>query len=111
MKLPNYEQAVVPEAKIVRYLLNLASENGQSKARFFLAFGFKIETWEHMAEALKNHAKDCPVTKVLDNPPFGVNYVVEGQLQTPDGRNPKVRVIWAIDQNDTIPHLISAYPL
>lgn len=56
MKLPNHEACVVPEAKIVRYLLDLEHKDGGSKAEFFLAFGFTIEVWEVRANALKQHA-------------------------------------------------------
>jgi hypothetical protein len=111
MKLPNLEKAVVPEAKIIRYLLNLESENGKTKARFFLSFGFTIETWEIMAQAIKQHAGIHDVAKIEIRPPFGVHYVVEGSLITPDGRNPKVRVVWIIDEDSHIPRLVSAYPL
>jgi hypothetical protein len=111
MKLPNYEFAIVAEAKIVAYLLNLESENGAPKARFFMAFGFTIEAWENLAKALLQHASIHDVAKIESRPPFGVHYVVEGTLQTPDGRNPAVRVIWSIDTDRTIPRLISAYPL
>lgn len=111
MKLPNLERAVVAEPKIVRYLLDLSSENGAPKARFFLAFGFTIESWEVMAQALKKHAADNDVANVEPRPPFGLHYVVEGTLMTPDGRNPAVRVIWSIDDGEEIPRLISAYPL
>ena len=110
-KLPNFERCVVPQAKITKYLLNLESENGRSKARFFLAFGFTIETWQIMADALKQHAAVHDVTETLVRETFGVNYVVEGALTTPDERNPQVRVIWAIDEGDDIPRLVSAYPL
>lgn len=110
-KLPNHEKCSVPEAKITRYLLNLESENGRSKARFFLAFGFTIEAWQIMAEALKQHAAAHEVTATVVRETFGVNYVVEGTLNTPDGRNPEVRVIWAIDEGDDVPRLVSAYPL
>jgi hypothetical protein len=111
MKLPNRERAVITEAKIVLYLLNLSSENGKAKAKFFLAFGFTIEAWQIMAEALRQHANDHEVTKVEERPPFGIHYVIEGTLQTPDGRNPSVRVIWIIDDDDIVPRLVSAYPL
>ena len=110
MKLPNLEQALVPEAKIVRYLLDLGNENGKAKAQFFLAFGFTIEAWQRMAQALKQHANDHPVTKVEQRPPFGVHDVIEGTLNTPDGRNPAVRVVWIIDDGDDIARLVSAYP-
>jgi hypothetical protein len=51
-KLPNIEKAVVAEAKIVHYLLDLSSENGKAKARFFLAFVFTIDLWQIMAQSL-----------------------------------------------------------
>jgi hypothetical protein len=111
VKLPNIAKAVVPEAKITRYLLDLTSENGKAKAQFFLAFGFTIEAWQVMAQALKQHANDHQVTKVEERPPFGVHYVIEGTLHTPDDRNPDVRVVWIIDDGDDIPRLVSAYPL
>ncbi len=111
MKLPNWEKAVIAESKLVRYLLDLTSENGKAKAQFFLAFGFTIENWQIMADALKQHANDHEVTKVEERPPFGIHYVVEGTLHTPDGRDPSVRVIWIIDDGDDVPRLVSAYPL
>jgi len=111
VKLPNHEKAVIPEAKIVLYLLHLGSENGAPKARFFMAFGFTIELWKSLAQALKQHASTHEVVKTESRPPFGVHYVIEGALQTPDRRNPSVRVVWSIDAGSTIPRLISAYPL
>ncbi|MCU0481140.1 MAG: hypothetical protein MUE54_08005 [Anaerolineae bacterium] len=111
MKLPFVENAVVPKNKITLYLLNLDSKNGKSKARFFLAFGFTIETWQIMVDALKHHAQTHDVQSVVPRPPFGTHYVIEGMLITPDGRNPQVRVIWSIDEYSIIPRLISAYPL
>ena len=111
MKLPNVGKAEVPKSKVVNYLLDVTSENGKTKARFFLAFGFTIDAWEAMAEALKHHASSNDVTKIEERPPFGVHYVIEGSLITPDGRNPNVRVVWIIDDGDDIPRLVSAYPL
>jgi hypothetical protein len=88
LKLPNVEKAEVPKSKVVNYLLDLTNENGKTKARFFLAFGFTIEAWEAMAQALKHHAISHEVMKSGERPPFGVHYVIEGSLTTPDGRNP-----------------------
>ena len=51
------------------------------------------------------------VTKIEERPPFGVHYVIEGSLITPDGRNPNVRVIWIYDDGGDTPRLVSAYPL
>lgn len=95
----------------MRYLLDLSSENGRAKARFFLSFGFTIDEWRVMARALQQHASDHEVTKTDERPPFGMHYIIEGALHTPDGRNPAVRVVWIIDEGDDIPRLVSAYPL
>lgn len=110
MKLPHYERCEVPEAKITRYLLDLTSEAGQTKARYFLAFGFTIEKWGIMAAALKQHAADHELASVRPMP-HGTHYLVEGELRTPDGRNPLVRSVWKIDENREVPVLVTAYPL
>lgn len=73
-------KADVPIFKVVNYLLDLTSENGKMKARFFLVFGLTIDAWEVMAEALKLHASSHEVAKIEERPPFGVHYVIEGSL-------------------------------
>lgn len=60
-KLPNYEQVVIPEAKIVDYLLSLTHPDGSSKAVFFMRFGFMLERWETLVVALQQHAADYEV--------------------------------------------------
>lgn len=63
-----------------------------------------------MAQALLRHAADNQVM-ATETHPFGTNYVVEGTLLTPDGRNPHVRVVWCIPTGERIPTLVTAYPL
>lgn len=110
MKLPNHEQATVPEAKIVRYLLDLTHPVGRSKARFFLSFGFTQENWQEMAAALKAHAATHEVASTEESDD-GTRYVVEGEMSTPDKRNPGVRAVWYIEKEQEIPRFITAYPL
>ncbi|HZW08639.1 MAG TPA: hypothetical protein VFF69_01935 [Phycisphaerales bacterium] len=43
MHTPNADMAEVPPAKVTRYLLSLESEDGRSKAAFFLSRGFSLE--------------------------------------------------------------------
>lgn len=108
-RLPNADRAIVPEAKIRRYLLDLTSEHGQSKARFFLAFGFTMEAWGDLAEALRAHAVRQEVAGERQTP-FGTHYNVEGPVQTPDGRDPHIRSVWKIERGTTVPVLVTAYP-
>ena len=52
MKLPNAENAYVPEPKVTGYLLDPTHPVGGSKARFFLAFGFRASEWPVFERAL-----------------------------------------------------------
>ncbi len=58
MKLPNRDKAIVPEAKITGYLLDMEHENGHGKAVFFIHFGFSVAKWDILAQALIRHACD-----------------------------------------------------
>jgi hypothetical protein len=109
MMLPEYASAVVPEQKIVAYLLSFSHPDGQSKANFFSRFGFRADQWQIFADALRQHAAAYEVA-TLDVTPFGTRYAIEGALMTPDGRNPSVRTVWFIATGDTIPRLVTAYP-
>jgi hypothetical protein len=110
MKLPNAERAVVPDRKITHYLLSAAHRDGQHKAEFFCSFGFNLEAWVELASALLNHARNHEVVEIVPTP-FGRNYVVEGLLPAPDGRTPKVRVVWFIANGEETATLATAYPL
>jgi hypothetical protein len=110
MKLPNIEQAVVAEAKITNYLLNKWHPRGKDKAAFFGSFGFSVAQWEVMAQALRAHAAENEIANALETPE-GMHYTIEGKLQTPDGRNPLIRAVWAIDVGSETPRFITAYPL
>ncbi len=110
MKLPNCENAIVEAAKVIEYLLNPKHPYGAGKARFFVEFGFCIEHWELLAEALFEHGCEHEVIAVYETG-FGPRYSVEGKLKAPDGRRPGVRSVWQMDKGTMAPRLITAYPL
>ncbi len=110
MKLPNHEKAIVPREKIVDYLLSLSHRDGRSKAIFFSSFGFSIEDWQTLADALRHHAAMYEIAKI-ESTPFGTRYVVEGELVASDGRTPLVRVVWFVGTDEDAPRLATAYPL
>jgi hypothetical protein len=53
MRLPNAENAEIPESKITKYLLSTTHRAGKSKASFFMQFGFDLDHWKALALALK----------------------------------------------------------
>lgn len=111
-KLPNADKAIVPKEKITIYLLNPEHKTGGDKAAFFLRFGFSIDNWQVMENALLSHARAHNVTNIKKTP-FCHNYSIEGALTTPDERHPQVRTVWCVRHNDTdaIPYFVTAYPL
>jgi hypothetical protein len=110
MQLPNASQAVVDRYKITDYLLNPAHRFGASKERFFTHFGFDVEKWEQLAKALHEHAQGNSVTKKRETR-FGTRFEVEGRLNCPNGRRPRVRSVWQLDEGAVAPRLLTAYPL
>jgi len=110
MRLPDAELARVDRRKITAYLLNPAHRYGASKARFLEAFGFQVERWEVFARALREHALRYEVARSQESE-FGLRYDVDGPLEAPDGRWPRVRVVWQRDWLAPAPRLITAYPL
>ena len=110
MKLPNLEHADVAEAKITEYLLNEAHPSNQGKAAFFFSFGFTLEAWPVLADAMRKHAADYEIAGISTTE-HGTKYLIEGALITPDARNPDVRTVWIVDEGETIPRLVTAYRL
>lgn len=110
MRLPNRHLAVVEQEKITDYLLNPTHRFGASKARFFARFGFRLEAWEGLAEELRRHGQENEVARVRQSG-FGPRYEVEGALNTPDNRRPRVRTVWQLDRDQIGPRLITAYPV
>ena len=110
MRLPNHTNALVPQDKITGYLLSTTHRDGRHKAAFFTRYGFSASRWEVLADELRRHAADNEVVKA-EKTPFGIRYTVEGPLSTPGGEQVKIRVVWFVEHSDTVPHLVTAYPL
>jgi hypothetical protein len=87
MKLPNALSAVVEREKVVDYLLNRAHRCGASKAEFFFKYGFRLDQWEVLAQALLEHGQRHDVINVTETG-FGPRYLIDGELPWPDGRAP-----------------------
>jgi hypothetical protein len=80
VKLPNSDNASLPQEKITDYLLSPSHRDGRHKAAFFTAFGFTLENWQQLATALLHHANEHEVARE-ENSPFGKRYVIEGIMR------------------------------
>lgn len=110
MKLPNANRARVDKEKILNYLLCREHPDGGSKAKFFKRFGFDRGEWELLADALRRHAEDHEVAKMVETG-YGRRYIINGTIRTADGRNPVVRTVWVIDEGSELPRLVTAHPI
>jgi len=109
-RLPNVEHAIIPEGKIVEYLLSKTHTFGRTKAAFFESFGFSVAAWKVLRQALVDHAERNDIV-TTEETPFGSKYVIDGPLPAPDGRNPAVRVVWFIEAGELQPRFVTAYPV
>jgi len=109
MQVPNAQEAIVSQEKIVRYLLNPLHPDGAGKAWFFLRLGFRVEQWEVLADALRELVVRAEITSRLDSK-HGAKYIVDGLIDTPSERTATVRTVWIIDADEQAPRLVTAYP-
>ena len=109
MKLPNAAHARVDRKKIIEYLLCATHPDGKSKAEFFGRFGFRVQEWKILAGSLLEHARSHSVVNAVDST-FGTRYTIDGPLDAPDGRKPRVRSVWIVEKGSTTPRLITAHP-
>ena len=110
MKMSNPGEVHIAREKITCYLLNHNHPDGGSKARFFSGFGFDVECWETFADSLRVHGMTQGVIGISEGH-WGTTYVIDGEIGTPDGRNPRVRTVWIVSERSDIPRLVTAFPM
>jgi hypothetical protein len=110
MKLAAIDEAEIPRAKIVLYLLNPNHHAGKSKARFFSRHGFTANGWQQLADALRQHARENEVVR-QGQTPLGERFVVEGPIAMADGTVARVRSVWFVESGEQTPRFVTAYPL
>ncbi len=107
--MPNKSNAIISNSKILDYLLSETHAIGKSKARYFRSFGFDETNTPEFRQGLLNIAKTEPVAEVSESV-FGVKYVIDGELKTPNGVIIHIRTVWIIESRDSIPKLVTVYP-
>jgi hypothetical protein len=110
LKLPNANLAVIDKKKVVEYLLNREHPDNGGKADFFLGMGFYENDWEEFRSALRLLAVSASVTSTMESS-HGKKYIVDGPINRPNGIERLVRSVWIVDAGETVPRLVTAYPL
>ena len=89
MKLP--EDVVVPDDKLLRYLLLPREEN--DKSEFLAIAGYTLATWEVLRRDLHDLARFHEVTDSLTSP-YGIKHEIRGALTGPNGQTLRVVTVW-----------------
>lgn len=107
-KLPNGEQAVLPEGKFTKYLFGGNNANGLPKGRNFNdRLGYNIENWEELQKEIQKRALLYPATS-KGNVGFGDKYEQKMILPGLKGKPANVVVGWIHKPDGTI-SMTSAY--
>ena len=110
MQLPNRDDAYIPPPKLTNYLLSEVHAVGKAKAKFFRSLGFNETNVTVLEKQLLAVAHLRPVTKVTSSA-YGIKYVIDGMIETPEGNPVPVRTIWIIEQGEDKPRFVTAYPV
>ncbi|MBU4273979.1 hypothetical protein L6249_02330 [Candidatus Parcubacteria bacterium] len=109
-EVPNKEKAYVSLKKLKDYLLSETHSVGKSKAKLLRSFGFNETNVHLLKEGLIAIAQTGKLREALKSK-YGVKYIIEGKLGTPDGRSIEMRTVWIIEKKQTEPRFVTAYPL
>jgi hypothetical protein len=109
MKLPNAENAIIADDKLVNYLLNVDHPKGGSKARLLVSMGYEADDWPRLEADIR--AQHFPVdVESMTGSDYGTRYEIVAPLTGPFGRTIVFRSVWQIDVGSNRPRLITMYP-
>jgi hypothetical protein len=112
--LPRAAEAIGVRVKLQTYSLDVTNKDGAPKARGFeLVLGITIDAIDYLEAQILARILDTPVTKIRDNPPHGINYVVDIQVRGIGAKADRVitvRTVWIISDPDDPPRLVTALP-
>ncbi len=108
MPIPEANRAVVEDAKVRDYPLNLSRPDGGSKAIWFHSLGYHRDKWQDLANELLAIAQnyttfDTEITR------FDVKYKALDIVGRSEHRPGVVLTVWIVEDNDP-PRLVTAYP-
>ncbi len=109
MRLPNADRAYIPPEKLTAYLLSETHPVGKAKAKFFRGYGFDDVNFSALEQELLAIVQSHEVVSEKITPQ-GINYVIDGAINTPAGVSVRVRTVWVIETGMSDPRFVSAYP-
>jgi hypothetical protein len=112
--LPRAADAIGVRYKLETYSLDVNHKQGGPKARGFeRILGITIEDIDYLEAMILDGAQTTPIRSISDNPPHGVNCVLDMPIHGLRDKRDRVltaRTVWEIADTNTPPRLVSAYP-
>lgn len=95
--------------RILDYLLSTDHAIGADKAAFFTPVGYSRNNWAILrTDLLRVFHEGILVSEEPTR--FGVNYVIDGLIQTPGDHHVELRTVWISDAPARPARLVTAYP-
>ena len=108
-RLPGREKAVIPDAKLTGYALNMDHPKGRDKAVAFRdALGYTVDNAADLKTALLDGLQRWKATARAPTK-YGQPFEVKMLLTGPNGKTATVKTGWQIDAGSDTPRLTSAY--
>ncbi|MDP4026253.1 hypothetical protein Q8W71_26865 [Methylobacterium sp. NEAU 140] len=98
------------QAKLLRYLLNPNHPKGQSRVKFFAAFGYTLDNPEALASVLIRHPMVNEPGREVQIPGQLPRMVFEGDTHGNDGQPMPVCTVWEKGEGGVL-RFITAVPL
>jgi hypothetical protein len=91
------QDAIIPEAKLTRYLLVLLPKD--DKSQFLAQAGYKLDNWQQLEQDLRNQVLTHPA-ELIEITPYGEKYAIRACL---NGANGKLNIltIWIVTSTET----------
>lgn len=107
MKLPRYENAVIPKAKFTQYALNPDKDPDKAKA-FEKALGYTMDNADELIRQIYDKISEYDAREKPDNG-WGKRYEVIMDITGPNGKTAKVLTAWIDNKNTGEMRLASVY--
>lgn len=98
MKLPRYENAVIPKSKFTQYALNPDKDPNKTRA-FEKALGYTMDNADELIKQIHEKLSEYKAVEKGDRG-WGMTYEVVMDITGPNGKTAKVLTAWIDDKNN-----------
>lgn len=98
IKLPRYQEVVIPRAKFTEYALNPSKDTNKAEA-FRKSLGYTLENVDNLIEQINAKLPEYNAVEKGDRG-WGMTYEVVMNITGPNGKTAKVLTAWIDDKNN-----------